>query len=250
MISLTSLLNHLKRIALVCSVLSLTGCAALTTAIKHRNLNVESEMSSTIWLDPVTSQQKTVYIQAKNTTGKDINIQSKLTKALQQKGYQVITNNPSSAQYWLQINTLKFDKMDPNSAKGLLSKGYGDALVTGGTIAGIAAVSGSTGRGIGAAALAGGLASTIANSLVSNVNYSLITDVRVVEKTKNKVKNREKSSLQNGSGDTLTSISETESNLKRYQTRILTNANRVNLTIERAKEPIEDDLVKTVSGIF
>ncbi len=47
--------------AILSSTLVLSGCGAMSTAIKKRNLEVKTQMSETIWLKP--SSQKTVYLQ-------------------------------------------------------------------------------------------------------------------------------------------------------------------------------------------
>ncbi|WP_235380141.1 complement resistance protein TraT, partial [Escherichia coli] len=63
----------LKKIAvvgMVVATMTLTGCGAMTTAVKKRNLEVKTQMSETIWLEP--SSEKTVYIQVKNTSDKDM----------------------------------------------------------------------------------------------------------------------------------------------------------------------------------
>ncbi|KDF41361.1 TraT complement resistance protein [Enterobacter cloacae BWH 43] len=39
-------------IGLLASVMTLTGCGAMTTAVKKRNLEVKTQMSETIWLEP------------------------------------------------------------------------------------------------------------------------------------------------------------------------------------------------------
>ena len=113
--------------AVLSSVLVLSGCGAMSTAIKKRNLEVKTQMSETIWLEP--SSQKTVYLQIKNTSDKDMSgLQAKVTKALQDKGYTV-TSAPDSAYYWIQANVLKADKMDLRTAQGFLSQGYQGAAM-------------------------------------------------------------------------------------------------------------------------
>ncbi|EHV82647.1 enterobacterial TraT complement resistance family protein, partial [Escherichia coli DEC7C] len=115
--------------AILSSTLVLSGCGAMSTAIKKRNLEVKTQMSETIWLEP--SSQKTVYLQIKNTSDKDMSgLQAKVTKALQDKGYTV-TSAPESAYYWIQANVLKADKMDLRTAQGFLSQGYQGAAMGG-----------------------------------------------------------------------------------------------------------------------
>ena len=74
----------LKKIAVVgmiVATMTLTGCGAMTTPVKKRNLEVKTQMSETIWLEP--SSEKTVYIHVKNTSDKDMsNLQTLLANVL------------------------------------------------------------------------------------------------------------------------------------------------------------------------
>lgn len=45
-------MRKIMMVALVSSTLVLSGCGAMSTAIKKRNLEVKTQMSQTIWLDP------------------------------------------------------------------------------------------------------------------------------------------------------------------------------------------------------
>jgi hypothetical protein len=57
-------------------------------------------MSETIWLEP--SNNKTVYLQIKNTSDKDMSgLQAKIASAVTSKGYQVVSN-PDTAGYWIR----------------------------------------------------------------------------------------------------------------------------------------------------
>ena len=74
-------LKKVAVIGLVAAALTLTGCGAVTTAVKKRNLEVKTQMSETVWLEP--SNEKTVYIQLKNTSDKDMsNLQTLLANDL------------------------------------------------------------------------------------------------------------------------------------------------------------------------
>ncbi|MCV2939476.1 complement resistance protein TraT, partial [Escherichia coli] len=63
--------KKLMMVALVSSTLALSGCGAMSTAIKKRNLEVKTQMSETIWLEPAS--ERTVFLQIKNTSDKDMN---------------------------------------------------------------------------------------------------------------------------------------------------------------------------------
>ena len=82
----------------------------MSTAIKKRNLEVKTQISETIWLEPAS--ERTVFLQIKNTSDKDMSgLQGKIADAVKAKGYQVVTS-PDKAYYWIQANVLKADKID------------------------------------------------------------------------------------------------------------------------------------------
>ena len=65
----------------------LTGCAATQTAIEHRNLETTTKLSETVFLNPITDAQKTVYVSVKNTSDQDIEIESALKSSFAAHGY-------------------------------------------------------------------------------------------------------------------------------------------------------------------
>ena len=80
---------------------ALSGCNAVTTAIEHRDLIVENKMTDTVFLDPVSSSQKTIYLQVRSTTDRqDFDIATDLKQALEAKGYSVVSD-PARAHYLL-----------------------------------------------------------------------------------------------------------------------------------------------------
>lgn len=172
-------------IIVISSVLVLSGCGAMGTAIKKRNLDVKTQMSETIWLEP--SNNHTVFLQIKNTSDKDMSgLQAKIASAVTAKGYQVVTN-PDTAGYWIQANVLKADKMDLRESQGWLSKGYEGAATAAALGAGITAYnSNSAGATLGVG-LAAGLVGMAADAMVEDVNYTMVTDVQIAERTSTKV---------------------------------------------------------------
>ena len=81
-------LKQLAVVSLIASTLALSGCGAMSTAVKKRNLDVKTQMSETIWLEP--SSEKTVYLQIRNTSDKDMSgLQAQITNELAAKGYRV-----------------------------------------------------------------------------------------------------------------------------------------------------------------
>lgn len=227
----------------------ISGCSALTTAIKKSDLDVKTEMSDTIWLDPVKPSDRTIFVQTKNTTSEDININQALKTRLLSKGYKVI-DDPEVAHYWIQVNILKIDKMDLRESRGFLAQGYGSGLMGAAALGGIAAYNThSTGAVLGAG-LVGSLVGMAADAMVEDVNYSLITDIQIVEKSNVKQTTINASNIKQGNSGYTTTKSEEVSNLKRFQTRVVSNANQVNLELQEAKPKLIEGLTASISGIF
>jgi hypothetical protein len=242
--------NKLEAIILSTLAAVLCSCAATQTALEHGSLQVSTKQSETIFLDPVSNAQKTVYVSVKNTSDEEIDIAPQLKTALSSHGYKVI-NNPNSAHYLLQANVLKVGKMSVAASQSALGGGYGSAIA--GAVAGTAAGSlTASSTGMIAGGLAGGVIGMAADSLVKDVNYTMITDVQISERVGKGIKVNEQfqSHLKNGSATVTSQTSSRDSQYQRYRTRVVSNADKVNLKFSDARVSLEQGLVKVISGIF
>lgn len=235
-------------VALATAVL-MSGCAATSVAISKRNLEVQTKMSSTVFLDPVSSDKRTIVIQVRNTSDKaSFQIEQDLRTAISGKGYKIV-DDPSKAHYMLQVNILQVGVMDPSAALGALNGGFGGAI-TG--MAVVAAAGGHSNRGVLTGGIIGGIASTVTNALVKDVTFSAITDLQISEKIEGGVKAKavSENKLNQGTsgGTVVTTTKETEWN--RYQTRILSTAEKVNLDFEEAQPELVKGLSTAISGVF
>ena len=234
--------------AVVVSCLVLSGCSAMGTAIKKRNLDVKTQMSQTVWLEP--SSEKTVYIQIRNTSDKDMgDLQTLLAQDLLAKGYNV-TSSPDSAYYWIQANVLKAEKMDLRQAQGLLSTGYEGAAAGAALGAGITAYNSTSGGAILGVGLAAGLAGMAADAMVEDVNYTMVTDLQISERSKATVTTDNVAALRQGTSGVKVQTSSEEGNRMKYQTRVVSNANKVNLKFAKANPVLEARFSETVAGII
>ncbi|HEM6962631.1 TPA: complement resistance protein TraT [Legionella pneumophila] len=240
----------ISKAVLASSATVLFGCAATQTAFEHGSLQVSTKQSHTIFLDPVANTEKTVYLSVKNTSDEDINIAPQLKTALEQHGCKVV-NNPNAAHYLLQANILKVGKMSIAASQSALGGGYGSAIA--GAVAGTAAgsLTNST-TGMISGGLAGGVIGLAADSLVKDVNYTMITDVQISERVGKGIKVNEefRSNMQNGSASVTSQTSTRDSQYQRYRTRVISNADKVNLKFTDARVPLEQGLVKVITGIF
>ena len=236
--------NFLKNIIFLSFLLMMVSCSTMHTVISKRNLDVQTKMSDTIWLEPAAPNQKTVFVKISNTSGKNLNIEQKITNILVSKGYRIV-NDPSEAKYWLQANILKVDKVNLDS-----DNGFSDAVLG----AGIGGVLGAQRSGGAYTAIGWGLAGaaigTLADALVDDTAYAMVTDILITEKTGRNVQTATRNSVKQGNSGSMTSTSSGTSNMEKYSTRVLSTANQVNLNFNSAIPILEDELGKVVGGIF
>ncbi|MDZ7278801.1 complement resistance protein TraT [Pantoea eucrina] len=234
--------------AIAAASLMLSGCGAMSTAIKKRNLDVKTQMSQTIWLEP--SNQKTVYVKVRNTSDKDMSdLESLLAQDLRAKGYTV-TSSPDAAYYWIQANVLKAEKMDLRQSQGFLTTGYEGAATGAALGAGITAYNNASGGTMLGVGLAAGLAGLAADAMVEDVNFTMVTDLQISERSKNAVTTDNIAALRQGTSGIKLQTSSEEGNRLKYQTRVVSNANKVNLKFEEAKPVLEAQLAKSITAIL
>jgi hypothetical protein len=233
-------------------LLALSACAATSTAIGKRTLDVQTKMSDSIFLDPVTADQRTVLVEVRNTSDRmDLDIEPGVRAALAERGYRVI-DDPDDAHFLLQANVLQVGRTSRTAAEGTFAKGFGSALVGGAAGAGLGRAASDQTEVMIAGAVAGVAASAVADAFVQDVTYSIITDVQISERAAEGVVVTERMSqnlAQGSGGQRILSTSEVH-DWKRYQTRVMSTANQVNLDFEDAVPELAEGLTRTISGIF
>lgn len=224
-------------------ILVLTGCGAIHTSVAKKELDVQTKMSASVFLDPVAPEKRVVYVRVRNTSDKPgIQIEQAVKQAIMANGYR-ITDNPEEAQFMLQANVLKAGRANERDDKS----GASGAL-TG------AAVGSTMGDGDGkiAMAVAGALLATMIDASVKDIYYTLVTDLRISERPKKDVRVTEsnQASITQGTSGKKTVSSVEEVEWKRYQTRIVSVANKVNLTFPEAEPHLVNGLVQSISNVF
>jgi len=102
-------------------MLGLGGCVATQVALEHKDLNVQTQMSATVFLDLDRRLQKTVFLEVRNTADRDLVIEPMIKTRLQQAGYEVLSD-PLEAFYILQVHVLQVGRADPSACKTLSSR--------------------------------------------------------------------------------------------------------------------------------
>ncbi len=237
----------------------LSGCAATQTSIAKKNLDVQTKMSEAVFLDPVSPDQRTVFVQVRNTSDKpSFDIGPSVKSAISAKGYRVI-DDPDTAHYKLQVQVLSVSKSSPTAAQSALNDGFGGTIIGAGTgaisgavIGGIAGGRQGAAIGAGVGGLLGGVISTIADSSVKDVTYMAITDVLISEKTQNGVVGRRNLQIDNdqGRGGSERQTFAEAANEKRHRTRVVSTANKANLNYEEAAPELTQGLTRSLAGLF
>lgn len=227
----------------------LTGCAAISTAIHHGSLTTESKMSESIFLDPVSTKDKTIYVQVKDTSGQDVKLKDALVAQLQGQGWDVV-HDVDKAHDMVQVNVLQVGKAPSvQSVWQSMSSGFGNAIMGGlaGVAAGLAADSAGVGIGVGAGV---GAVGWLADQMYSDVVYSMITDIQVSVRVNGEVTQTTDANLSQGSQTKTTQTYNQKTDWMRYRTRIASVADKANLHFDEAKPVLVDGITKQIAGIF
>lgn len=225
-------------------VLGLTSCAG-QTLIKKANLDVQTKMSATIFLEPVGLSKRKIYVNIRNTSDKELHIESRIKQTLTSKGY-TLTQDPDSANFMLQVNVLKIGKSDLRESESALAGGFGGALIG-------ASLSGDSNNSTRNAGLAAGILGFVADAMVEDIVYNMITDIQVRERplTGESITQQQNNNISQGTATKL--IHKTTGgkvNWKTYRSRIISTANKVNLEFNEAQRELENGLIRSISGVF
>jgi Enterobacterial TraT complement resistance protein len=230
-------------------VLALSGCAAGSTAIAKRNLDVQTRMSDTVFLDPVPPDERTVYVDVRNTSDRpDFDIAPQVRAAVEARGYRVV-EDPRDARFVLQANVLQAGRYSESASEAAYGSGFGGTLVGG-------AAGGAAGYGLGAAGV--GVNDTVAaiagaaDAYVQDTTYTIVADVQVSERAPAGVvvSQSEQANLEQGSSGTVSQSTSTVTDAKRYRTRIVSTAEKVNLEWAEAAPDLVAGMTRSIAGIF
>lgn len=244
-------LMPLPRMLAVSIVVLASGCAATSTGLGKRNLEVQTKMTDTIFLEPASPHERTVLVQVRNTSDRaDLDIGPAVEAQVAARGYRIV-QRPADARYLLQANVLQVGVTSPTAAEQTFAGGFGGTLIGGAAgVAGARVASDDT-RALIAGGLIGAATSSVVDALVEDVTYTIVTDVQVSERAGKGVvvTERLEQTLVQGTGTRIISATETH-DWKRYQTRIMSTANRTNLDFEDAAPQLVDGLTRSIAGIF
>jgi hypothetical protein len=261
---------------LFCTALS--GCTALHTSVAKRQLDVQTRMSQTVYLDPVEPEQRTIFLDIRNTTAEyQLPLAEDLRQFMLKRGYRLV-DSPMQAQYWLQVNvrTVLKERPDIVLAKeygmttqdtiDLLHPGMAPKVATepGVTYAAVDFVADTTlgdddvdakdvGKALVVLAVFAG-AEYVGNQLVQDKYYTMLTDIQIAERispdSAGKVQEYAEMQLYHGDSGAITQLWKHDTDMRKYQIKVVSFANKANLKWQEAEQPLHQGLLRSLAGVF
>lgn len=231
--------------------LTLSGCAAVHTSIAKKDLDVQTKLSTSIFVDPVAPEKRKIYLEVRSAVMEfDRNafrnsLENQITSS--GNGYAIV-DSPENSQYTMSVFVRNLEKASPTAAEGYLRTGYEG--VAAGTAVGY--VAGGGYRNAVAGGIVGGLVSTAANAFVKDVTYLLVADIQIKERARKGVLVRRDSKINSqisDDGATTQTYSEA-TNQKEYRTRVVTTANKANLELEEAQPSMFEKTAYAMASFF
>jgi hypothetical protein len=260
----------------------LSACTAVHTSVAKRNLDVQTRMSQTVYLDPVEPEQRTIFVDIRNTTAEyQLPLADDVRGFMHQRGYMLV-DSPISAQYWLQVNVRTVLKehpekvlaeeygMTPEEVQAFLSPGMApppapetpeqrhdrlgrNAAVFVDTSIGTNVDGKDIARAFVVLAVFAG-AEYIGNQLVHDKYYTMLTDIQIAERiapdSAEKVREYSEHQLLQGDTGALEQLWQRDTDMRKYQLKVVSFANKANLEWQDAEQPLHQGLLRSLAGIF
>lgn len=244
--------NSIVKVIILAAVfLTMSGCAAIHTSIAKKDLDVQTKLSTSIFVEPVAPEKRTIYLEVRSAVQEfDRNLfRQSLSEQIESSGngYKLV-DSPIGAQYSMSVFVRNLEKASPTAAAGYLQSGFQG--VAAGSALGYATGGGY--RKAAAGGLIGGLASTAANAFVKDVTYLLVADIQIKEKAAKGVIVRTDSKINTKISDDggSTQTYSQASNKKEYRTRVVTTANKANLELEEAQPLMFEKTAYAMASFF
>ena len=222
--------KHLRLPSALLLALTLGGCGAIFTKASKSELVLQTQASDAIFFEPYPASHKSVYLNVRDTTGKNVDVAGPIAGALLVKGYKIV-EDPADAFFVLQAQVVRVEQSDLREAQRLLGEG-GPGSDAGGTGAGIGALLAATADGnqeaVVGATLLGGLIGTLFDASVKDILFVMVTDVEM------------RQLVTEGS----------DKGWNKHSTQIISTANKVNLEFDEAVFGLTSELGKSISGFL
>lgn len=214
-----------------------------SSGLSAGHMKLSARMSSSIFLQPVSPDQRVVYVYGHNTSSaQGLGCTSIIRRDLIDKGYR-LTDDPAKAEYMLMYNILYVGKQDNNyTAAGALAGGFGGALLGGGVIKQNATgtvIGGLVGAGLGA----------LIGSVYHHDMYMMVVDIQMEQRQAGTYTEMSTNASQ-GTASTLHTYHSGVKGWMVYRDRIVAQAQGYNLAFDYATPAMSREVSGEISGLF
>lgn len=236
-----------KHILTIAAAITLAACSSGKMNKEYKELQVNTEMSSTVFLEPVAPEKQVIYVRVKSTTGnKGFKLQGAIENAMRANGFRT-TNNPEDANFMIDANIRNY------TSTRKAPDGTGESIV-GAVVGGVlgSAFGGGSGREITTAigAAAGGAAAQAYATRNLLVSYTAEVDVRVSQRPIGAVEYTTNTNIKQGDSSTSRANYKRTVNWEHYNTKLISTAKKMGLTEEEATPEIVEEIVASLSNMF
>lgn len=233
----------MKRLATVLClflVLTIAGCAGMTTALKYRDLEMNLDTGREIFLPEIQRNKIALRVTDSTDTGVGKEVAAKAKSILVKRGYVIVEDKKQAdfiiyPKLSLIADKLAASELHPSSPAGGAATGaVGGALVgaSSGDVAG-------TLIGAGVGAIAGGIGSTLADNLVSLGTIRIKGEVEVKEKLDNEIDVSIDTKTNAGKHTTVRKSEIRQTKYQSYRGDFLVKAKQTNLDWQTCTEDAE-----------
>ena len=205
---------------------NLAGCAASRMMVRYGDLEAQTEMSESVFLDLRSDLPQTVYVAEASTAGRDLTIRPSLQRGLIESGYTMV-ETPDEATYVIQINHLRLEEVEL-SADQTLGDAVGAALTAGAGTALAADILGASGAA-GELGLIAGVLGFLWDANTKHVAHTLTTDVLLTERVP---------------------AGGAEGEFRYHETQVVSGASKVNLDLEDCLPTMINGLSRSLAGLL
>ena len=227
--------------------LAFSGCATTAgpttsaSGLSSGNVALSTKMSSSIFLQPVATQDKIVYVSTRNTsTATGLNFKNELTSVLRSEGYRV-TNNPQKANFMIMSNVLYIGVESNNyTMAGALAGGFGGGFIGSRYNSGTSIVAGGA---------LGALAGSIIGSMFQNKNYMMVVDIQLEQRQAGTYTTSSTNASQ-GTASNVTTYNAGVKNWAIYRDRIVSQASAMNLVFTSAEPLLKQQMAHSIANLL
>ena len=202
------------------------GCSAARLMIRYSDLDTQTAMSESVFLELRSDLPQTVYISEGSTAGREFTIRPMLDRDLTESGYTLV-NSPEEATYIIQINHLRLaeteltgDQTINDAIEAAWWAGAGAALAT--DVLGASDVAGEVGVAVGVMGF-------VLDAQTKHIAHTLTTDVLVTESISAEGQEREP---------------------RYHETQIVSAASKVNLKQNESLPVMINGLSRALAGLL